>query len=146
MSGPNVLPSRTCRRADSAVGFLDAEDLHRRLDVLDAKQEWVRTVNRQLRHGVELAAKAVALGIEIPDVGNNELTQIVREYLGGLIENSPLKDVIYAGERRVRSDLGVGAQARLIEGFRGSVPPDRHGRVRWPGGGSGGTTGPAARR
>ena len=36
-----------------------------------------------------------------PDVGGNEVLQIVCEYLGGLVEESPLKDVFAAWTGRL---------------------------------------------
>jgi len=39
--------------------------------------------------------------ISIPHISDNEVFQIVREYLGGLIEASPLKDVFAAWTRRL---------------------------------------------
>ena len=39
--------------------------------------------------------------LSIPDIGSNEVVQIVREYLGGLIEESPLKDVFAAWTGRL---------------------------------------------
>jgi hypothetical protein len=42
------------------------------------------------------AATAVANTIQIPGVGENEIVQIIKEYLSGLVESSPLKDVFAA--------------------------------------------------
>jgi hypothetical protein len=44
----------------------------------------------------DLAAKVVASLIAIPPLSGSEVVQIVREYLAGLIEDSPLKDTFAA--------------------------------------------------
>jgi len=74
----------------------DEGDLNDRLDRFDAQQEQTDTATRQVNQAAELAATAVANMIQIPGLGENEIIQVIREYLSGLVENSPLKKVFAA--------------------------------------------------
>jgi hypothetical protein len=56
---------------------------------------------KSLAEAGDLAAAAVASTISIPHISDNEVVQIVREYLSGLIEGSPLKDVFAAWVNRL---------------------------------------------
>ena len=49
----------------------------------------------------DLAAKVVASLVSIPSLSDNEVFQVVREYLAGLIEDSPLKDTFAAWIERL---------------------------------------------
>ena len=49
----------------------------------------------------DLAAKVVASLVSVPSLGDNEVVQVVREYLAGLIEDSPLKDMFAAWIERL---------------------------------------------
>jgi hypothetical protein len=49
----------------------------------------------------DLAAKVVASLVAIPSLSDNEVVQVVREYLAGLIEDSPLKDTFAAWIERL---------------------------------------------
>ena len=49
----------------------------------------------------DLAAKVVAGLISVPSLSDNEVVQVVREYLAGLIEDSPLKDTFAAWIQRL---------------------------------------------
>jgi hypothetical protein len=82
----------------------DAGDLTDRLNRLDTQQEKADTENRLVNQAAELAATAVANLIQVPDLGENEIVQIVREYLSGLVENSPLKTVFAAWAERLPGD------------------------------------------
>ncbi len=42
----------------------------------------------------ELQGDALAAALHIPRIGELEVVQVIAEYLGGLVENSPLKDVL----------------------------------------------------
>lgn len=42
--------------------------------------------------------------LQIPSLGENEIIQVIREYLSGLAENSPLKDVFAAWAERLIGD------------------------------------------
>jgi len=63
----------------------------------------------------ELAATAVASTISIPHISDNEIFQIVREYLSGLIEGSPLKDTFAAwAEHLAGAEAPPGASQAVI--------------------------------
>jgi hypothetical protein len=69
-----------------------------RLDEEDKKEDAAR---KRAEQAGDLAAATVAGLLSVPDVGGNEVLQIVREYLGGLVEESPLKDVFAAWTGRL---------------------------------------------
>jgi hypothetical protein len=71
----------------------DAGDLNDRLDRLATQQQRADTVTRLVNQTAELAATAVANMIQLPGLGENEIIQVIREYLIGLVEGSPLKRV-----------------------------------------------------
>ena len=52
--------------------------------------------DKQVEEAADLAAKLVASTISIPSASDNEVFQVVREYLSGLIEGSRLTDVFAA--------------------------------------------------
>ncbi len=52
--------------------------------------------DKQVEEAADLAAKLVASAISIPSASDNEVFQVVREYLSGLIEGSRLTDVFAA--------------------------------------------------
>lgn len=82
----------------------DEDDLNDRLDQLDTQQEHADTAARRVNQAAELAATAVANMLQIPSLGENEIIQVIREYLSGLAENSPLKDVFAAWAERLIGD------------------------------------------
>jgi hypothetical protein len=69
---------------DEQLGELDAEEKHDD----DAKE--------QVDRAAELTASAIGQALRIPHIGDATIVQILREYLSGLIEFSPLKDVLAA--------------------------------------------------
>jgi MFS family permease len=58
-------------------------------------------VSDRVDQTAELAAKLVASTISIPRISDNEVYEIVREYLSGLIEGSRLKDIFAAWTEHV---------------------------------------------
>ena len=90
-------PPGTSEAAGDNVPSLD-EDLGR-LDAVE--QEGDATLNQAEKIG-EYVAAAVASTISIANVSDHEVVQIVREYLSGLIEESPLKDIVAAWYRNIR--------------------------------------------
>jgi hypothetical protein len=63
----------------------------------------------------ELAAAAVASTIQIPGLGDTEIVAFVREYLGGLIEDSQLKDVFASWARHlIGSEAPPGAAEVVV--------------------------------
>ncbi|HEX6473071.1 MAG TPA: hypothetical protein VF069_28535 [Streptosporangiaceae bacterium] len=76
-------------------------DLRERLDRLDGEQRRAEARAARAHQLGELAATVVAGTLQIPDVGRNEIIQIVREYLGGLVEGGRLRDVFAAWAQHV---------------------------------------------
>jgi hypothetical protein len=67
-------------------------DLAHRLGEVQAQEQNEDEAQSSAEQAGDLAAKAVASAISIANIGGNETFQIVREYLGGLVEESSLKD------------------------------------------------------
>ncbi len=83
----------------------DAADLTGRLDRLDSRQQQEDQITVQTERVAEAAANAVASVVQLPDLGSNEILQIVKEYLSGLVESSPLKEIFTGwANRAVRDD------------------------------------------
>ncbi len=89
-------------------------DLNDRLDRLDTQQRRADTATKQVDQAAELAATAVANMIQIPYLGDNEIVQIVREYLSGLVEASPLKDVFASLAQRLTGDTTPRADTMVV--------------------------------
>jgi hypothetical protein len=85
----------------------DAADLTERLDRLDSRQNQEDQTTVQTERAAEAAANAVASVVQLPEVGSNEILQIVKEYLSGLVESSPLKEVFTAWADRAVPDDDV---------------------------------------
>lgn len=81
-----------------------AGDLSDRLDQLDTQQKRADTAIRLVNQAAELATTVVATMIQIPNLGENEIVQVIREYLSGLVENSPLEKVFAAWAERLTGD------------------------------------------
>ena len=75
-------------------------DLQARVTKLDERDKEEDAARKRAELAGDLAAATVASLLSVPDVGSNEVVQIVREYLGGLVEESPLKDVFAAWTER----------------------------------------------
>jgi hypothetical protein len=90
-------PSRTAIAAGDNAPGLD-EDLGR----LTATEQEGDAISKQAEQIGDYLAVAIASTIYIPSIGSHEVVQIVREYLSGLIEESPLKDIIAAWYRNSR--------------------------------------------
>jgi hypothetical protein len=105
-------PAADPARLDLRIG--DAADLKDRLDKLDAQQRQDDRIDLQLEKAAELAAIAVASVVQLPDLGPNEILQIVKEYLAGLVESSPLKDIFSAWARHLVGDAAVPPADRLV--------------------------------
>jgi hypothetical protein len=91
--------------AASGAGFdgpiRDASDLGGRAAATQAAQHQGDAAGQRVELAAELAAKAVAGTISIPQVSSNEVVQVITEYLAGLIEDSPLKTVFAAWLERL---------------------------------------------
>jgi hypothetical protein len=82
-----------------------------RLDELGTAEDDDDTTERQVDQAAELAATAVAKALHLPGLGATEVSEVIREYLSGLIEYSPLKDV-FAGWAAA---VGLANQVRYLE-------------------------------
>jgi hypothetical protein len=101
---PPALPAAE-QSAAAAAGFdgpvRDSGDLRDRLTAVEEKDTDDDASAKRAEQAGDLAAAVVASTISIPSISDNEVFQIVREYLGGLIEDSPLKDVFAAWAERL---------------------------------------------
>jgi hypothetical protein len=75
-------------------------DLRDRVDRLSQQQRTTDRAHRIAEQAAELAATAVASTLPGLRLGHNETIEVVREYLQGLIEGSPLQKVFYSWVRR----------------------------------------------
>jgi hypothetical protein len=82
-----------------------AQDLRARTASLDEQDKREDAAHKRAEQAGDLAAATVAGLLSVPDLGSNEVVQIVREYLSGLIEESPLKDVFAAWTERLAGAL-----------------------------------------
>jgi hypothetical protein len=82
--------------AGLTVPIQGAPDLRARAASLDERDKKEDAAQKRAEQAGDLAAATVAGLLSVPDIGSNEVVQIVREYLSGLIEESPLKDVFAA--------------------------------------------------
>jgi len=73
-----------------------ARDLADRLARLDRQRDRADQRTEPRRLAADLAGRAVAELVSAPELGRNEVGEIVREYLAGLVEESPLKRAFYA--------------------------------------------------
>jgi hypothetical protein len=92
----------------------DAADLTARLDRLDSRQQQDDQITVRLERAAEAAAVAVASVVQLPDFGPNEILQVVKEYLSGMVESSPLKEIFSAWARRAVGDNEVPPADRLV--------------------------------
>jgi hypothetical protein len=74
----------------------DSGDFVNRLDLLTFQQQRASEAGQYVRRAADLAVNAVASALQLPQILGQEATEIVKEYLGGLIENSPLATVLAA--------------------------------------------------
>jgi hypothetical protein len=100
--------------ADLDRPIRDADDLTDRLDRLDSRQQQEDQGNVQLERAAEAAAVAVASVLQLPDFGSNEILQVVKEYLSGVVESSPLKEVFAAWARRAVADAVPPADQMVV--------------------------------
>ncbi|MGH3293490.1 MAG: hypothetical protein ACRDP7_16955 [Trebonia sp.] len=116
-AAPSLDP--TARAAAAAARMTDQpaepSDLSgRAADVQHEESEEDDTAKRVEVAG-DLAAKVVASLIAVPSLSDNEVVQVVREYLAGLIEDSPLKDTFAAWiERLPGAKSPPGAAAEVV--------------------------------
>jgi hypothetical protein len=96
---------------DEPAADPDAEN--QRLARLDSADKEDDATERQVDQAAELAAAAVAKALPLPGLGDTEIVQVIKEYLSGLVEDSPLKDVFAAWAGRIagRSEPPAAAAA-----------------------------------
>jgi hypothetical protein len=114
-SPPQVRAAAIAAAAAAGLGppVGDTSGLSERLDELSARQRQADAVKRQVNQAGDLAA-AAASAMSIPGIGDHEIVQVIREYLSGLVEDSPLKDVFAAWATRLVSRITPPPAAGLV--------------------------------
>lgn len=114
--GPDTEPAEPAEPTwfDQPVG--GADDLRQRLADLTEQRARAATTTARVQQAADLAANAIAGTVQAADLGGSELVQLAKEYLQGLIEGSPLKDLLarWAG-RRTGTDPPPPPAERLVE-------------------------------
>ena len=118
-----VAPPRTLIAGEQAAageaGFddpaRDASDVGDRLATVQSEETEANAAAKRADQAGDLAASAVVSTISIPHIGDNEVVQVVREYLSGLIEDSRLKETFAAWAGRLaRAKEPPGAEQVVI--------------------------------
>ncbi|MDT0547764.1 hypothetical protein [Streptomyces lonegramiae] len=73
----------------------EADDLDGRLDQLDESQQRTAEREQQTDRFAELASLAITRTFDALDLGDNQAVQLVKEYLGGLVEDGPVKKIFH---------------------------------------------------
>ncbi|HTZ22402.1 MAG TPA: hypothetical protein VMC83_00275 [Streptosporangiaceae bacterium] len=89
-------------------------ELAHRLGEVQAQDQNEDEAQSSAEQAGDLAAKAIASTISIANIGGNETFQIVREYLGGLVEESSLKDTFAEWAGRLAGGTPPDADAMVI--------------------------------
>jgi hypothetical protein len=102
------------------VAHADTPDnLTHEADALASAQSSESADSEDARNAGELAAKAVAGVLSVPHLGSDEVVQVLREYLIGLVEASSLKETLAAWAAKVTGQSGgppdAGAEAVVPE-------------------------------
>jgi hypothetical protein len=128
---PQAAESSATAEARLSDPLHDAADLGHRLAEESKEEKDDDTASKRVEEAGELAAAAVANLISLPNISSNEVFQIVREYLSGLIEGSQLKDVFAAWAEHVThktppdaDDLVEPDPAQLEQAADDALPPD----------------------
>lgn len=127
-------PARQAAPAPAAP-IRDVGDLDNRIDQTEHAQQSDDTAHHNLDQAAELAAVAVAGVLQFPDIGHSDVLQIVREYLGGLVEAGPVKTLFSGVADRVKGSRLVVpdlfhlelAAAQDLSRTEAKTPPDRIG-------------------
>ncbi|QUI29728.1 hypothetical protein H9W91_01760 [Streptomyces alfalfae] len=72
-----------------------ADDLDGRLDQLDESQRRAADREQQTDRFAELASLAITRTFDALPLGDNQAVQLVKEYLGGLVEDGPMKKIFH---------------------------------------------------
>jgi hypothetical protein len=81
------------RAAGLDVPIRSAADATDRVEQVEAEQDRAETAANNAELAGELAATAVASALSVASLSNSEVVDMMREYVSGLVEGSPLKDV-----------------------------------------------------
>ncbi|MCL8016186.1 hypothetical protein [Streptomyces sp. AS02] len=73
----------------------EADDLDGELDQLDESQQRTAEREQQTDRFAELASLAITRTFDALDLGDNQAVQLVKEYLGGLVEDGPVKKIFH---------------------------------------------------
>ncbi|MCQ1575327.1 hypothetical protein [Streptomyces parvus] len=73
----------------------EGDDLDGRLGQLDESQQQRAEREEQTDRFAELASLAITRALDTLDLGENQAVQLVKEYLGGLVEDGPVKTVFH---------------------------------------------------
>ena len=95
-SSPRVAPEATAaaQRAGFHSSFRNFKDLKQRINKLDQAQADADTTAVAVHQAADLAKTAIAAAVHLPKFGDVDVVEVIGEYLSGLIEQSPLKDVL----------------------------------------------------
>jgi hypothetical protein len=113
-SPPPTLAQTEAEVTGPGAPIRNLAELRGRVAEVTAEQDHSEAANRNADQAAELAAAAVANVIQIPHLGDTEIVQVVREYLSGLIEGSPLKEVFAAWADRLAGHQAPPAAERLV--------------------------------
>ena len=93
-SAPAAVVPEQAAASDAGFGepASDAAELGDRIGTVQREQGEGDAAAKRAEQAGELAASAIASVISIPYISGNEIFQIVREYLSGLMEGSAMKD------------------------------------------------------
>lgn len=73
----------------------EADDLDGRLGQLDESQQRTAEREQQTDRFAELASLAITRTFDALDLGDNQAVQLVKEYLGGLVEDGPVRKIFH---------------------------------------------------
>jgi hypothetical protein len=93
----------------------DKGDLTGRLAETGNQEQSSGEAEASAQQAGELAAKVIATTISIPDVGSNEVLQVVREYLSSLVEDSGVAGTFADWAQRLPGGVTPPAAAALVE-------------------------------
>ncbi|MGY0021132.1 DUF6585 family protein [Streptomyces sp. YJ-C3] len=93
----------------------ETDDLNGQLDQLDESQQRTAERERQTDRFAELASLAITRTFDALDLGDNQAVQLVKEYLGGLVEDGPVKKIFHRWGERIGEPPPDGDQLVRID-------------------------------
>lgn len=87
--------------APQPAGPPETDGLDEELAQLDEGQQRAAEREQRTDRFAELTSLALTRTFDIPDLGDNGVVQILKEYLGGLVEDGPVKRIFYRWGERV---------------------------------------------